>query len=352
MSVLKVGATGDVLLHSNVLRKAKIKSGYSFDEFFFSVSDFFTSVDVSIVNQESIVAGENFGISSFPKFNSPSEFLSTLKKLNISILNISNNHMLDKGENGLLASIKNIEDYGFSYVGACVNKDTPDSSAIIEDKGIKLGFLSYTDSSKLDVVGLEKVHVNFFKGESYAMRMNRRLSLIKKDIQMLQKKADVIVLSLHFGEEYHRQPNAFQREVVHSIAETGVDVIIGHHPHVLQPIKWVQNSKGKNVLVAYSLGNFYSGQLGLYRQIGGFFTFEIEKNGDEIVISSPKLTLTFVDVYDGCKIKPLSEYYLNKAKLKTGKDTFFDSNLVKDELVRALTSQSYFIQKNQEVIYE
>lgn len=217
---------------------------------------------------------------------------------------------------------------------------------------MKLGFLSYTDSSKIDVENLKKIHINSFKGESYAMRMNRRLSSIKKDIQLLQTKADIVVLSLHFGEEYHRQPNAFQIELVHSIAETGVDVIIGHHPHVLQPIHWVQNSKGKNVLVAYSLGNFHSGQLGLYRQIGGFFTFEVERIEDKVIVSSPKLTSTFVDIYNGCKVKKLSDFCDNSAKLKTGKDTFFDSELVRKELFRALAKESYFIQKKQEVVYE
>ena len=260
--------------------------------------------------------------------------------------------MLDKGEDGLFASLNNIRDCGFSYIGASINKDDFDSSVVIEKKGMKLGFLSYTDSSKIDVENLKKIHINSFKGESYAMRMNRRLSSIKKDIQLLQTKADIVVLSLHFGEEYHRQPNAFQIELVHSIAETGVDVIIGHHPHVLQPIHWVQNSKGKNVLVAYSLGNFHSGQLGLYRQIGGFFTFEVERIEDKVIVSSPKLTSTFVDIYNGCKVKKLSDFCDNSAKLKTGKDTFFDSELVRKELFRALAKESYFIQKKQEVVYE
>lgn len=353
MSIVSVGAVGDVLPHSNVLKRAFSDGSYSFGEMLSPCASLFSSVDISIINQESIVAGEEFGISSFPKFNSPVSLLSDLKLLDVDVLNIANNHVLDKGESALKESIGNINNFGFGLVGACDKNDVNGGSLLLDKNGIKVKFISYADGSKLNLDILSDLSVNYFKGESYSLRMNRRISSIKKDILDAQKESDAVVLSLHFGEEYHRQPSSFQREMVSSIAETGVDVIIGHHPHVLQPVEWIQNSKGKNVLVAYSLGNFFTGQLGLYRQIGGFLSFDIKKSTRGAVVCSPKLKFTFVDVYGGCKVKPLKIYYKSSRKLKTGKtENFCAKKTFKDLLTLMSHEHNSFVRDDQVISFE
>ncbi|MGP9592857.1 CapA family protein [Halomonas sp. AOP42-C2-25] len=355
MKTISIGAVGDVLPHSNVLKRALSGSSgiYSFGKMLTPCASFFSNVDISIINQESIVAGEKFGISSFPKFNAPVSILSDLKKLNIDVLNVANNHLLDKGEEALKESIANIKDFGFGVIGAYEKGDSNGGALLLEKNGIKVKFISYTDGSKLNLDVVGGLNVNYFKGESYSLRMNRRISSIKKDILNAQKESDAVVLSLHFGEEYHRQPNSFQREMISSIAETGVDVIIGHHPHVLQPIEWVQNSKGKNVLVAYSLGNFFTGQLGLYRQVGGFLSFEIKKDKNKVSICYPKLKFTFVDVYNGCKVKPLKSFYERGEGLKTGKSEYFCAESTFNDLL-GLMSCKYnpFVREEQVITFE
>lgn len=302
MAKITVGATGDILLHQSILKRSLIKGeGYSFLPKLEQAKELFSSVDISIVNQESLAAGKEFGISSYPKFNSPIEILNDLKSLGVNVVNMANNHMLDKGEEGLFAAIKNIESTGLRYCGAYYSSEDPKRFEVVEKQGVKLGFISYTDGSKINTDIIKNLHVNWFSGESHAMRMNRRIAKIKKDVKDMKDKADIIIISLHFGEEYHRQPGGFQKDLVQSIAETGVDVIIGHHPHVLQPFRWIENSKGKEVLVAYSLGNFFSGQSGIHRQIGAFFSFDITYSMvnagglRSLAIENPVVDITYVD---------------------------------------------------------
>lgn len=104
---------------------------------------------------------------------------------------------------------------------------------------------------------------------------------MKKDIDEAKLKADVVILSLHFGNEYERMPSKEQKDLAQFAADQGVHAVIGHHPHVLQPIEWVKGEKGNETLVAYSLGNFLSGQYELYRRIGGVLTFSIYKTIEE-----------------------------------------------------------------------
>src|SRR5699024_4256921 len=113
-------------------------------------------------------------------------------------------------------------------------------------------------------------------GKDYLVNLIDK-ELMKEDIKKAKEQADAVVLSLHFGNEYERMPNEGQKELVQLAADHGVDVVIGHHPHVLQPIDWVEGEDGNKTLVAYSLGNFLSGQDEFYRRIGGIFKFSIQK---------------------------------------------------------------------------
>src|SRR5699024_9170584 len=110
--------------------------------------------------------------------------------------------------------------------------------------------------------------------------------------------ADVIIVNLHFGEEYHLYPNNRQKSIVRTMSDAGANVIIGHHPHVIQPPEWIENSRGTKSFVAYSMGNFFSGQKGLYRQIGAVLSMKIRKpdpNYREVIIESPQFDLTYTN---------------------------------------------------------
>jgi poly-gamma-glutamate synthesis protein (capsule biosynthesis protein) len=291
-----LGATGDILLHERLLKTAVKGSGYNFHSKLKEAKPLFEQADVTIVNQESIIGGEELGLSSFPKFNSPIEIGHTLKALGTDIVNIANNHVLDKGKEGIVKSIENWKEVGLPYVGAYKSAKDQKQLRIINKNGLKICFLSYTRGTNNILVP---------KDSSYLVNKYQpaKLKKIKDLIQSIRNKklADVIVVSLHFGKEYHLQPSAEQKEVSASLSDAGADIILGHHPHVLQPPEWILNSRGKKTFAAYSLGNFYSGQYGLYRQIGAFFTIDIERKSPKssfLHIDKPKMKLTFVDSTD------------------------------------------------------
>lgn len=291
-----LAATGDILLHARLYRTAKKTFGYDFNSKIKNIRHLFNPDYVTIVNQESIIAGKALGLSSFPKFNSPIEIGYLLRDLGVDMVNISNNHTLDKGEEGLLKSIENLEKIGLPYVGAYKSQEDKEQLRIIEKNGLKICFLSYTRT-----VGQGKIPEDkpYLLNRYHPMRLKEIKDLIK-DIRN-KRIADVIVVSLHFGKEYHLQPTAEQKEVSRDLSDAGADIIIGHHPHVLQPPEYILNSRGKKSFAAYSLGNFFSGQFGLYRQIGAFMTIDIEQpdpNSTMLKIYNPKMKLTFVDSTD------------------------------------------------------
>lgn len=347
MKKISIGFSGDVLLHGALLKKANVQGSYNFDSMLKAANNII-SADYNVVNQESLAAGESFKVSSYPLFNSPVDILKKLKDLDVNLVNVANNHMLDKGEEGLVSYFKNLDEVGLDYVGASLNSNT---IKYVEVSGVKLAFVSYTDGSKINIDKIKDVNVNFFKGESFALRMNRRLSNVKKDIKEAKGNSDFVILSLHFGEEYFRSPSSFQKDIVSTLVETDIDVLIGHHPHVLQPVELLENSKGRNVLVAYSLGNFFSGQVGLYRQIGCYLTIGLQENSRRVELDRVKITPTFVDVFNGYKLSKVKDLVDSGLDLKTGKNLSFSSLDIYDKIRKHIVSDS-LLGSNLKVIYE
>src|SRR5690606_19971435 len=228
MPRVQISFVGDVLIHTSVLKRAKSEGDLSFTGKFDSVRDQLDSANLSCANLESLTAGSKYGISGYPRFNAPVELLDGLKNAGFDLLNVANNHMLDKGEDALLDALSNIRDAGLASIGA-VRRDQGDASYIQEINGVKIGFLSFTDGSKIKTNLINNSSINHFAGESEPVRMFRRLNPIREKIKILRENAGFVILQLHFGEEYLRLPNSFQRELVAMICETDVDVIVGHH---------------------------------------------------------------------------------------------------------------------------
>lgn len=326
-----IGATGDILLHSRVYKKAQQDDGtYDFTEMLAEAKRLFKKEHLIIVNQESIIAGEELGISSFPHFNSPIEIGYTLKDLNVDIVNMANNHVMDKGEEGVLKAIENWEKIGIPYVGAYKSDEDRHTLRIFHRNGLKVCFLAFTKSLGTGKRPKDKEYLAG-KFSDYGVKWTRRLiNKIKGE-----GLADVVVLSMHYGIEYAMFPTSYQLETSSSLADTGADIIIGHHPHVLQPPAYLVNSKGEETFVAYSLGNFFSGQKGIYRQIGAYMTVDIEKpEGSQMAkITNPKFTLTYVDAGDkkDYKLHLLKDIVSKQKTIKTDVGEF-DSQEVYDRM--------------------
>ena len=166
-------------------------------------------------------------------------------------------------------------------MGSFLDEQDRQKLRIINKNGIKLAFLSYT-------YGTNGIPVP--TGKDFLVNLINRETM-KEEIHQAKKEADVVVMSIHWGNEYQRIPTTEQKDLASFLANEGVDIIFGSHPHVLQPMEWIQTNDGRKTFVIYSLGNFISGQYNDYKDIGGLATIDITKHvsekGNSIEFSNP-----------------------------------------------------------------
>jgi poly-gamma-glutamate capsule biosynthesis protein CapA/YwtB (metallophosphatase superfamily) len=287
-SKLTLGGIGDILIHDWVYEDAYSPNGYNFKPMFKPVKDILQGPDVLLANQETVLGGVEIGVSSYPMFNSPQEVGDALIDAGVDIVSTANNHSLDKGERGILNSIAYYEKVGLPYVGFFKDNQDQEKLRILRKNGVKLAFLSYS-------YGTNGIPVP--KGKDYLVNLIDQ-DKMKTEIHRAKAEADVVVMSIHWGNEYQRIPTEAQQQLAQFLADEGVDVIFGHHPHVLQPMKMLKTKDNRQTFVVYSLGNFISGQMRDYKDIGGLATIEITKkvapDGTKLTISDPKFIPTYV----------------------------------------------------------
>ena len=261
-------ATGDGLIHNAVYWEYatgnRDTGPYNFDGALDYVRDIVSEYDIAYYNQETPFAG---GLpDGYPRFSTPSEFGDAMLDAGFNMVSLATNHTLDKGENGIINFynyFKNKDDV--VYNGIADSMDTRNNFIISEKNNITYTMLSYTTSTNgLPVPSGKDYLVNVYDAEQ-----------VKEDIESVRDKVDVLIVAMHWGVEYATTPNASQEEIAQYLADLGVDIIIGTHPHVLQPITWIDDT-----LVIYSLGNFISNQYGTddYNKLVGFMaTWDITK---------------------------------------------------------------------------
>ena len=299
---ITIGAIGDILIHTRVYEDARTGDSYDFKRMLAPVKKMLEEPDFTIANQESLAGGSQLGLSGYPAFNSPYEITDALQDAGIDLVTLANNHSLDKGEKGIQSSLAYYDKIGMPYVG--MHKDESDASTerILSIQGIKVGFLSYT-------YGTNGIQVP--DGKDYLVNYLEDKKIIS-DLKSMRDKADIILVNAHWGNEYERNPSEEQKRLAKLMAENGADVIIGHHPHVLQPIEWLKHDKGET-LVVYSLGNFLSGQVRDYKDIGGMVTIEIEKTWNEADSKTSVLNPSFSPTYmvssneENYQVRPFEE---------------------------------------------
>lgn len=271
-------AVGDILLHETVYNDFSIDGKtFDFSPLFENVRPYIEPADFAFANQETNIGGVELGLSAYPNFNSPYEIARDLINVGFNMFARSNNHTLDKGEAGVLAAQKNWETFeGVITAGSTDSLEKRNQIPVIEQNGIKVALLSYSYGFNGYKVPEDKPYLaNEFDYDQVA-----------NDIEKAKSVADVITVSMHWGVEYSSVPSQTQIEQAQWLADQGVDIILGTHPHVLQPMDRLVGENGNETVVAYSLGNFISGQIGLERLVGGIMKLEIKKTtiGDEVEI--------------------------------------------------------------------
>ena len=281
-SVVSFMAVGDNLIHAAIYMDAYARYGeYQFEDVYEPVKDFVQSKDVAYINQETILGGTKLGLSHYPQFNSPQEIGVALVNTGFDWVATSSNHTMDKYEKGILSSIKFWDQYP-KVVTTGTNRsfEEQQTNKYIERNGVKFGILGYTyGTNGIPVPEGKEYLVNIYSKER-----------IEKDVKRLEGTCDAIIVSMHWGTEYSTSPNDEQKELAQFMADLGVDVIIGEHPHVIQPMDIVTGKDGNEMLVIYSLGNFLSSQDTAMGMLGGCASFDIRKSGKtgEITVENIK----------------------------------------------------------------
>jgi hypothetical protein len=276
-------AAGDNIVYlGNVSEAAKYSQvngrNYNFKNQYKDVASLISKADIAFINQETLMAGDNYEFSYYPRFNGPQDMGYDLIDSGFDIINIANNHMLDMGESGLVNTIKFWRNETSAFiVGDYLGSDEYNSIRIYENQGIKIAFLSYTHGTNgLSTISSD-IAIPYLNDET-----------IIRQIKAARAAADLVFVSIHWGDENSFVPNSIQIYYANLICELGADVIIGHHPHVIQPVVWLENANGHKLLCAYSLGNFAAEMANDYNMVGGFLTFKIvSENGKQPYITEP-----------------------------------------------------------------
>ena len=283
-------AIGDILIHSSIYKDAKTDSGYDFVPMFAKVRSYIESADLALANQETMIGGAEIGLSDYPTFNSPYEVGDALKEIGIDVVSLANNHTLDRGEKAIVNALAHWNKLGMPYVGAYLSEEDRNTPRIVTKNGISFAFLAYT-------YGTNGIPVP--KGKPYLVELIDP-EKVKRDIERVRELADVVVVSAHFGQEYADLPNDAQKQFAREAVEAGADMVIGHHPHVLQPMEWIETDDGRKSFVIYSLGNFIAGQEGERKRTGGILSLEIVKTtmGEEskIELRNPAFVPTWISM--------------------------------------------------------
>ncbi len=300
---IQIAAVGDILIHDRVYQTVDMGDGrYDFTPMFSQVKPYLQAADIAFANQETMIGGVELGLSSYPCFNSPVEIGDALKDAGIDIVSMANNHTLDKNDRAVPRAIEHWNKIGMLYTGSYQSFADQQIIRVIEKNEIKVAFLAYT-------YGTNGIPVP--QGKEYLVNLIDKQK-IKAEIDRAEEISDVVAISLHFGNEYERMPNSAQQEFVQFAVDEGADIILGTHPHVLQPFSWVEGKEGNRAYVMYSLGNFLSGQTGVYKQTGGIANIEIQKvvTGDnvEVTLQNPAFIPTYVHIdSSGYEIIPLNQ---------------------------------------------
>ena len=309
---------GDILLHEQIEQVARDSDGnYNYDFIFENMKPEIENADIAMVNQEVIIGGEELGISGYPEFNAPYEVGDALVAAGFDIVCSATNHALDKGKKGIL----NCRDFWkknypqMNVVGINETEDEYENIDIIEKNGIKIAVLNYTYGTN---------GISLPSDMPYAVDILDE-DKVAKDIRFAEENADFTVVCPHWGTEYNLDVDNYQKKWTEFFRENGVDLVIGAHPHVIEPIEMIDdgnaeitnNHGGGDMLVYYSIGNFVSwtsssGTGVADRSVGGMAKVTLSQNPDgEVVIKDHSIRALVCHNHSeehGVTVYPLSEY--------------------------------------------
>lgn len=327
IATASLSSVGDLLIHAPVFNSVWKQDGsYDFNPIFQYVKPYLEKADFCVANLEVSLGGTENGLtySGYPLFNCPDSIVDAAKNMGTDMLLLANNHTYDCGYSGFIRKIGVIANVGLKYTG--VGKDNTEKLYnVVNVNGIKIGIVNYTyetpstgeGNKAINGILLDKNAVNLVNTFNYDKLEEFYDDLDNKITQMKNDGADVIIVYPHWGTEYLLEANEYQSQMAQKMCDLGVDVIVGGHPHVVEPVEVIKSEiSGKRTVCLYSLGNFISNQRSHLMNLstgntedGVIFTVNFEKYGDgHVAVKSVDVIPTWVSLSDGSyRVIPLDK---------------------------------------------
>lgn len=303
---ITITSVGDIMCHKWQIERAydKATDTFNFAESFTYIEKYLSEADFTVGNLETTLAGRNvgsgavLGYSGYPRFNTPEILAKNLKDNGFDLLTTANNHSIDTNYKGIVATLDELDKVGLLHTGTARSVEEKEKQVICDIEGIQVGFLGYTNITN----GLSVPSDKSYAINNIDYYTQSRIQTMCEEVKALKENSDIVVVMIHFGNEYVTQPDKYQKSVVDSLFQSGADVILGSHAHVIQPmeIREIQNLDGttRKGVVIYSLGNFISSQKyddqGRQKDIGLIFNLNIESDGKNTKLCSVELIPTYV----------------------------------------------------------
>ena len=284
-------AIGDTLCHNTQYWDAYNSSTkqYDFSYVYDDIKVYTSSADITIGSLETTFAGEDRGYSNYPVFNSPDSLATGLKDIGVDVISLAGNHALDYGYSGICRTIDVLDNVGISHLGTYKSAEDQNKILIKDVKGVKIAFINYTYGTNGIPVPSDKPYC---------------LNLIDKDLiskqikQVKEQNVDMIVACMHWGTEYKTSANDEQKELADFLFKSGVDIILGNHPHVLEPMEkktiTLDDGSTKDVFVVYALGNFTADQRAEITRDSAILNLDITKDSDGKILINK---VSYVPIY-------------------------------------------------------
>ncbi len=307
-SSVNIVCAGDNLIHQPIYYQASVRAGgegYDFSYPYQYVAKYISEADMAILNQETIVTDE-FAPSTYPCFCTPAAMGDEMVELGFDVISVGNNHILDKGEAGLLSTLEywSTNHPDIPVYGAYRNEEDMNNVRTLTVNDISFAFLSYMEHTN----GL-----SLPSGSECELVYLNELELIEQQIRSAAEKYDCVIVSAHFGVETTNVISDSQYYLSQQFADWGADIIIGTQPHTIQSMEWLEKADGGKAFVFYCLGNFLSAQSYVYCMVEMLGRITVTKNllTGEIELSQPN-AVPLVNHYDynysDIRVYPLSQY--------------------------------------------
>ena len=334
---IDIVSLGNLIIHQSQINGAKNENGYDFSPSFQYIKEMVSEADISLgILEGALAGGEPTG---YPIFNSPDEVIDSLRDTGIDVVNYANNHIYDYDDEGLQRTIEITKEKGLDVLG--IKSTEEEKSYLVKEvDGVKIGFASYVfetaavngyktiNSNPVSINSENLINTfNYNDLESFYNRIASEISAMKAE------GVEFIIASMHWGEEYNTYIEATQNEIAKKLNELGVDIILGGHPHVIQPYEIICNESGHSTFVIYSQGNSLSNQseqeIGVAESEDGIMIkFTLEKKDGNVSLKEYKIIPTWVykeEKGDGTyyhKIIPVEEALANPEEYGINSDLY------------------------------